>query len=351
MHTLTKSICLSGPMSNFKTQAAAERQNFRDQAQKGEMLRLQRQAYEANQRAAMPAPKRQPQRAVTVVAPGEGPINAFTSSGEERGRVRRRGKTPPADVVMRDSSSDDDEPPDTGGASASTSRRQLTKTISSASTPEDTGRGPGGGGPGAGAGESGGILTAHEVTTMMRPFSAETSFAQNKLQEALAHHTRAHAEGVQTQVEALAASIAHESCRADARDQVTRDAMKSRSDTTAPQIAGLPRSDTTASQQSLEKMRIEAAAARVQLILLHYGSSDQQLVQMKRSSEAQATTSSRQETLLEQIGNALGGVMTHVHGQNATIQNVIDAVSKTPVAQHILNRYGTQCVDNCAVHQ
>ena len=331
------------------TQAAVEFQSFKDQAQEGEMLRLQRQVYEANQRAAMPAPKRQPQRAVTVVAPGEGPIDAFTSSGEERGKVRRRGKTPPADVVMRGSSSD--EPPDTGGASASTSRRQLAKTISSASTPEDTGRGPGGGGPGAGAGESGGALTAHEVTTMMRHFSAESSFAQNKLQEALAHHTQAHAQGVQTQVKALAASIAHESRRADARDQMTRDAMKSLLDTTASQIAGLPRPDTTAIQQSLEKMRIEAAAARAQPILLHDGSSDQQLVQMKKSSEAQATASSRQETLLGQIGNVLGGVMTHVHGQNATIQNVIDAVSKKPVTQQILNQYGTQYVDNRAVHQ
>ena len=99
--------------------------------------------------------------------------------------------------------------------------------------------------------------------------------------------------------------------------------MKSLSDTTASQIAGLPRPDTTAIQQSLEKMRIEAAAARAQPILLHDGSFDQQLVQMKRSSEAQATASSRQETLLGQIGNALGGVMTHVHAQNATIQNVI----------------------------
>ena len=35
-------------------------------------------------------------------------------------------------------------------ASGSTSRRQLTRTTSSASTPEDTRRGPGGGGPGAG---------------------------------------------------------------------------------------------------------------------------------------------------------------------------------------------------------
>ena len=69
------------------TQAAVEWQNFRDQAQEGEQLRLQRQVYEANQRAAMPPPRaRRP--AVTVVAPGEGPIDAFTSSGEERGRVR-----------------------------------------------------------------------------------------------------------------------------------------------------------------------------------------------------------------------------------------------------------------------
>ena len=81
------------------TQAAVEWQNFRDHAQDAEMLRLRRQVYEANQRAVMPAPSR-PQGAVTVVAPGEGPIDAFTSSGEERGRVRRRGKTLPADVVM-----------------------------------------------------------------------------------------------------------------------------------------------------------------------------------------------------------------------------------------------------------
>ena len=43
--------------------------------------------------------------------------------------------------------------------------------------------------------------------------------------------------------------------------------------------------------------------------------------------------------------------MQHVHGQNATIQNVIDVVSKKPVAQQVLNQYGTQYVDNRAVHQ
>ena len=332
------------------TQAAVEWQNFRDQSQEGEMLRIQRQVYEANQRTAMPPPRAR--RAVTVVAPGEGPIDAFMSSGEEeRGRARRRGQPPPADVVMRDSSRDDDEP-DSGGASGSTSRRQLRRSPSVASTPENTNRpsGPDGRGGRDGGGD-GTKLTSHEVTTMMRHFSAENMFAQGKLQEALAQHTQAHAQGVQTQVEALAASIAHESRRADARDQMTRDAMKSLSDTTASQIAGLPKPDTTAIQQSLEKMRIEAAAARAQPILLHDGSSDQQLVEMKRNSEAQATASSRQETLLGQIGNALGGVMTHVHGQNATIQNVIDAVSKKPVAQQVLNQYGTQYVDNRAVHQ
>ena len=108
-------------------------------------------------------------------------------------------------------------------------------------------------------------------------FPVENSFAQGKLQEALAHHTQAHAQGVQTQVEALAASIAHESRRADAGDAMTREAMKSLSDTTASQIAGLPKPDPTAIQQSLERMRIEAAAARAQPILLHDGSSDQQL--------------------------------------------------------------------------
>ena len=92
-------------------------------------------------------------------------------------------------------------------------------------------------------------------------------------------------------------------------------------------------------------MRIEVAAARAQPILLHDGSSDQQLVEMRRNSEAQATASSRQETLLGQIGNALGGVMTHVHGQNATIQNVIDAVSKNPVSPQALNQFGMQYVD------
>ena len=217
------------------TQAAVEWQNFRDQSQEGEQLRLQRQVYEANERAAMPPPRAR--RAVTVVAPGEGPIDAFMSSGEEeRGRVRRRGQPPPADVVMRDSSRDDDEP-DSGGASGSTSRRQLKRSVSGASTPEDTGRGPGGGGPGAGAaGGEGTKLTSHEVATMMRHFSAENMFAQGKLQEALAQHTQAHAQGFQTQVEALAASIAHESRRADARDQMTRDAMQSLSDTPALQI-------------------------------------------------------------------------------------------------------------------
>ena len=82
------------------------------------MLCLQRQIYEANQRAAMPAPKRQPRRAVIVVATGEGVINAFTSSSEEEQGKAKRGKHPPADVVMRDLSQGDDEPLDTGGARA-----------------------------------------------------------------------------------------------------------------------------------------------------------------------------------------------------------------------------------------
>ena len=93
------------------TQAAVEWDNFRDYAQGAELRRAQQQMAEATQRVAMPPPARR-RAAVTVVAPGEGPIDQFLGSGDERGQRRRRQTPPPADVVMRDASRDDEQDPD-----------------------------------------------------------------------------------------------------------------------------------------------------------------------------------------------------------------------------------------------
>ena len=71
--------------------------------------------------------------------------------------------------------------------------------------------------------------------------------------------------------------------------------MQARSNATASQIAALPKPDTTATQQNLERMRIEAAASRAQPHLVHDGTSDQQLAEMKKNGERAATASARQE--------------------------------------------------------
>ena len=180
----------------------------------------------------------------------------------------------------------------------------------------------------------------------MRHMSIENSIAQGKLQEALAHHTAAHQQTVQAQVEALAAGIAHQSRRATSRDQMQREAMQALSNATASQIAALPKPDTMAIQQSLERMRIETAAARAQAHLVHDGTSDQQLAEMKKNGQQAATASTRQEFLPGQIGNALGDVFTHVHGQSTGIQQVIDAVSKKPVVQQYVDNRSQQNVLN-----
>jgi len=41
-------------------------------------------------------------------------------------------------------------------------------------------------------------------------------------------------------------------------------------------------------------------------------------------------------------------MMTHMHKQNNSIQNVVDAIAKKPATQ-ILHQYGTQYVDHGAV--
>ena len=117
----------------------------------------------------------------------------------------------------------------------------------------------------------------------MRHYSAENSFAQDELQEALGDHTQAHALSVQSQIEALGLSLAHESRRADAREAMNRDIAKSMESVTAHQLATLPRPDPSATQLNLDGMRAENTAT--------------------------TTAIARQEGLIMQIGNALGGVL------------------------------------------
>ena len=99
-------------------------------------------------------------------------------------------------------------------ADAGPSNRQLKSSKSDAgrSVPEDTNRGsgPDGRGGGGSAGE-GTQVSKHELQTMMNHYSQANSVAHGKLQEALAHHTRAHAMTVQTQIEAFGMALAHES--------------------------------------------------------------------------------------------------------------------------------------------
>ncbi len=187
----------------------------------------------------------------------------------------------------------------------------------------------GGGGGGSSGGAGGGRvvhLSTHEMQTLVRQIDQSNSIAHGKLQEALAHHTAAHAQTVQRQIEALAASLAHESQRADARDAMSREIAKSLE--ARNQIAALPKQDPTPTQQNLERMRAESVAA----------------------ASAASASQARQETLIGQIGSALGGVMQHVRGQNETIQGVIKAINSEP-RQTVLNQYGTQYVDQRAVLQ
>ena len=73
------------------TQAAVEWQDFRDQSQEGEQLRIQRQVYEANQRAAMPHPLRQ-RHLYTPIAlwSRQSPIPCDVGCGMSLGRHKLR---------------------------------------------------------------------------------------------------------------------------------------------------------------------------------------------------------------------------------------------------------------------
>ena len=126
-------------------------------------------------------------------------------------------------------------------------------------------------------------MTPHEMQTILRNHAAENSVAQNKLREALEHHTVAHANTLRTQTEALASSIAHESQRADARDQMSKQAMKALAEATASKIQLLAPREPTQVQQNLERARIELEAARPQPGLLHDGKMDAQLALMKKT--------------------------------------------------------------------
>ena len=113
------------------------------------------QMNEVAQRAAMPAPAMRRRPAVTVVAPGEGPLDPYLSTEEPptTGALKprkRQGRTPPVDVVMRDTSRDDDEQdPD---AASSSSRRKLKSTVSVASQPDREPEPDNGGGGSSGGG-------------------------------------------------------------------------------------------------------------------------------------------------------------------------------------------------------
>ena len=261
------------------THARVQFEDFRDSTSDAEQTRIRRQAVEAQ---VVPPPTarcrgrgRPPGPDQTILTTGEPAEQPEQPTG--KGKKKKLSD----DAVKRLSFRDDEDMQD---PEAGPSNRPLRASKSDAgrSVPEDTGRssGPDGRGGGGSAGGSTKVST-HEMQTILRHFSAENSDAHGKLQEALAHHTRAHALGVQTQIEALGMSLAHEARRADAREIMTQEGVKSLKQATANQLATLPRPDPTATQQNLDRMRVEATAS--------------------------TTAVNRQESLLNQIGNALVG--------------------------------------------
>ena len=70
---------------------------------------------------------------------------------------------------------------------------------------------------------------------------------QGKVQAVVTHHARSHAQGVQTRFEASVASFAYESRRVADQDEISREASKSLTATTAYQLATL-----------LSRMRVQA---------------------------------------------------------------------------------------------
>ena len=309
------------------TVARTQFDQFKEQTQEAELHRLRRQVAQA-----MPAPVARARRRGPAPTPGQATLTGEVTQGpEESEEVRRqRARFTVDNVTSLPSGGSDRRDPD-AGSSASTVLppylRPLRTASSTASVPEDTSRGGGPDGRGGGSAGSAPKVSAHEVQTIMRQVSQENSIAHGKLQEALAHHTAAHAQTVQKQIEALAQGLAHESQRADARDAMSKSIAKSLEAVSKNQVATLPTSELTATQQNLDRMRAESVA----------------------SASASSASQARQETLIGQIGNALGGVMQHVHGQNETIQGVMKALSEP--RQTVLNQYGTHYVDQRSVVQ
>ena len=309
------------------TYAKVQFDQFRDSTRESEMNRVHRQAVEAQ--IIPPTTATAP---ISKFGPSTGLMTQFTDMAPpSKAPSKAPPKAPPpgqtqfADVVMRDTSRDGNEP-DSGGASGSavTPMRKRQKAPSEASTRAPTTPGDGGNDPGDG-GSAGSATTVskHELQTLMRHYSAENSFAQGKLQEALTHHTQAHALSVQNQIEAFGLSLAHEARRSDARDIMTRETAKSLEAATKNQLALLPKAPPTSTQLDLDRMRAETTAS--------------------------TTAVNRQESLLNQIGQALGGVLSHAHGQATKIDTVLAAVAQPQ--QTVLNQYGTLLQDNRSVHQ
>ena len=78
-------------------------------------------------------------------------------------------------------------------------------------------------------------------------------------QDALIHHTRAHALAVQAKIDALATSIVQESRRAAERCRMSDQTTKALSEETANHPVTLRKTNPIALRMNLDEMRIEAA--------------------------------------------------------------------------------------------
>ena len=200
-------------------------ENFRDSTAEAELTRARRQAVEAR---VMPPP------AARFAPPRPAADQTLLTTGQVASEPKpqttgKKKKLTTGNLARLDNTRRDDDDEDMPDADAGPSNRQLKSSKSDAgqSVPEDTNRGsgPDGRGGGGSAGE-GTKVSTHEMQTMMKHFASENSVAHGKLQEALAHHTQAHALTVQNQVEALGMSLAHEARRADALDATQQEFTK-----------------------------------------------------------------------------------------------------------------------------
>jgi hypothetical protein len=179
------------------------------------------------------------------------------------------------------------------------------------------------------------------VDTMMKQHQQSFSIAHAQLQQALEAQTKAHADGVQQQVTALAESLAHESRRSDERARATQMAVESLRQT-GPQITAPtppPSADHAALNAMRDELRQEIQQAAGQITR---SGADTQLA-MARSEYASQNAARQAEGALSQLGQGLSGILSQVAGSSESVKQAVQAIAQMSGA-------APNYVDNRQVH-